>query len=679
VSRLPVHELKTDVKELDMGSAKIYHLPDWHNLSHPERLVVMRQIASMRGRDPRIAKLALAIIRKSKAKPRQYKKQAAALLKWVQNPKNCFYINEPGERLQDPIYTIRVKHGDCFAEDTLVLRVTGELVPIQQVKEGDLIWGKDDWTTVEAWTEKGKLSITEVCLNNGSVLRLTEGHKVYVRACCGPKKGERFQGKSNPARRDHGPGCAASASGWKQCEAHYGSEEVRIKVSELREGMQLVQPERITRDVEHGEAFNAVKHRGDAERDWLIGAYIAEGWAESSRMMLSGKDGHWKEATKQRAKEYAEERSWPIRWDTRYIAINSPEAAALVGECGKGALNKRIPDAVLIAGNLDALDDGLKLDASQNTNGNGWTFGTVSRTLAIQYRVLQRMLGRSTSLAMVTDHGGYGSNPIYRVGVRSAGDKTQLRVKAIHREAAEVPCYDIQTADHYVYLPEADCTVSNCDDMVLLLCCLFESINLPWKQVLSGRGPNNEKIRYIEGQSIPPATSWAHIYCMVGTPPFQPNRWFFCEPTVQGVPLGWDVIDGDHRFLPEMVKHKRGGPQVVMPSPVARRWHKPGKLPPADHRSAAYAMAYGALPMAYGALPNPNGGVSTAIGASIASEVEEKRGSAFNWQAITLAIFTGVTVSVGTQLTLDWVRGRGMWEGHRSLGERWPFRRVFQE
>jgi hypothetical protein len=115
VSTLPVHELNTSANELNLGSAKVYHLPDWHKLSHPERLGVMRQIAKMRGRDPRIAKLALSIIRRSGAKPRQYEKQASALLKWVQNPKNCYYINEPGERLQDPIYTIKVKHGDCDA------------------------------------------------------------------------------------------------------------------------------------------------------------------------------------------------------------------------------------------------------------------------------------------------------------------------------------------------------------------------------------------------------------------------------------------------------------------------------------------------------------------------------------------------------------------------------------
>jgi hypothetical protein len=390
-----------------------------------------------------------------------------------------------------------------------------------------------------------------------------------------------------------------------------------------------------------------------------MGAYIAEGWAENSRAFISGKDGHWKEATKTRAEAYAESRGWASRWHDKYIALNGAEAAAFVGECGKGALNKRIPASVLAEGNLAALDDGLKLDASQNTHGGGWTLGTVSRHLAVQYRVLQRMQGRSTSMKMVSQHGGYGSNPIYRVGVRQPAEgyaDKRLLVSAIYREVEEVPVYDITTDDHYVYLPESDVTVSNCDDMVLLLCSLFESVNLPWKQVLSGQSEQG-KVRYIEGEQVPQGVSWSHIYCMVGTPPFQPNKWFFCEPTVQGVPLGWDVINGDHRFLPELVKQKRGGVQHVMPSPQAPLWHSPSKLPRPENRSTAYDAAYG----------GPSA-LSAAVGASIASEMEDSTGS-MKWKGAVIkysaAIFTGVAVSVGTQLALDWIRGTGRWAPSR--------------
>jgi len=95
--------------------------------------------------------------------------------------------------------------------------------------------------------------------------------------------------------------------------------------------------------------------------------------------------------------------------------------------------------------------------------------------------------------------------------------------------------------------------LGDCDDMALLLCSFFEAVNLKWKLVLSGRQRGtNAKKRYIEDTQMPAGVSWAHIYCMVGTPPFNPTEWYFCEPTVQNVPLGWDVIDGDHSLLPEM-------------------------------------------------------------------------------------------------------------------------------
>lgn len=307
MARLPVHKLKTNARELRLESGqKVYHLPDWHSLSHPERLAVIRQIALMRGRDPRIAKLALKIFRKYKVRPRQYKKQAAAILKWVQDPDNIFYVNEPGERLQDPIYTIKVGHADC-------------------------------------------------------------------------------------------------------------------------------------------------------------------------------------------------------------------------------------------------------------------------------------------------------------------------------------------------------------DDQVLVLGSLFESVGLPWKLVLSGRDKaTGKKLRYIEGQGVPPNASWAHIYMMVGDRPFRANRWYFAEPTVEGVPLGWDVVSGDESYLPEMAKKKVTGPATVAKLRPRPKGYKVGKLPPKHRRSPAYELGYGQ--------------VSTAVGASVAEAVEQ---DGLDWKKIRGAVATGVAVSVGTQLALDWVRGKGMWDGAGGLLSRW--------
>ena len=656
MSKLPVKQLRTGAKEMDLGDAKVFHLPDWNKLSHPQRLAVLRQIAMMRARDPRIAKLAVSIFKASGVQPRKYDQQAAALLQWVQNPKNCYYVNEAGERLQDPIHTIKIGHGDCFAENTLVLRDDMEYVKIQDVQVGSRIWGRDKWSTVVNFWDKGPLAVTEVELNNGSTLRLTEGHKVYVRSC--------------PL---HGPTCKDLIGKCRNCKDR-DFEWVRLHVSELVEGMVVLQPDRIT--PESSASW-------DADTSWMMGAYIAEGWSEDCRISISGKDGHWKEQTKHRAKAIAERKGWATRWHAKYLAINSKEAVAWAEGCGHGALNKQIPVEALRDADADALDIGLRLDASQNSRGEGWTFGTISERLALQYRTLQRVLGRSTSATKVVEHGGFGTNPIFRVGVRNPtkNNDRKLKIAAIRREVETVPCYDIATDDHYVYLPEADCTVSNCDDQVLLLTCLFESVGLPWKLVLSGVGPNG-KTRYVEGESVPPGVKWTHIYCMVGTPAFNPTTWYFCETTIQGVPLGWDVISGDHSYLPEMGGKKGDAVRVVTPNPAPNHY-RPAPLPPKGKQSPAYAMAYsGAFPEAYGSAYGsaeasalaPASLVGTTVGSYMAEEAvarDESSSSGLDWRKWGTAIATGVLVSVGTQLTLDYLRGTGSWTGKGAALARW--------
>jgi hypothetical protein len=86
-------------------------MPQWKGMSDPARLSTLRQIALPAGRDPRIATLAVQILRSSGVRPREHRRAAAALLAFVQD--RIFYVNEPGERLQDPTYTLRVGYGDC--------------------------------------------------------------------------------------------------------------------------------------------------------------------------------------------------------------------------------------------------------------------------------------------------------------------------------------------------------------------------------------------------------------------------------------------------------------------------------------------------------------------------------------------------------------------------------------
>jgi len=100
-----------EARPVPLDTPKVHHLPSWAGMSDPQRLAFLRRIVSHAGRDPRIATLAVKIMREAGVEPRSYKQQAAAILKWVQ--RNIYYVNEPGERLQDPLYTLRVGYGDC--------------------------------------------------------------------------------------------------------------------------------------------------------------------------------------------------------------------------------------------------------------------------------------------------------------------------------------------------------------------------------------------------------------------------------------------------------------------------------------------------------------------------------------------------------------------------------------
>jgi ADP-ribose pyrophosphatase YjhB (NUDIX family) len=123
-----------------LDGPKVHHLPQWGEFGDPKRMDVITRIAKMRGRDPRIATLAVQIIKKAGVKSRDYTGQAAALLKFVQT--ELYYVNEPGERLQDPLYTLKVGYGDC---DDLSIMLGSLLESISL-----------PWKLVISGTKKGK-------------------------------------------------------------------------------------------------------------------------------------------------------------------------------------------------------------------------------------------------------------------------------------------------------------------------------------------------------------------------------------------------------------------------------------------------------------------------------------------------------------------------------------------
>lgn len=97
----------------------------------------------------------------------------------------------------------------------------------------------------------------------------------------------------------------------------------------------------------------------------------------------------------------------------------------------------------------------------------------------------------------------------------------------------------------------------DCDDMALLIATMATSIALPNRYVLAGKDRHGKGVRYAEGRRAPPrGVNFIHIYTDLGWPPFQPTTWMAAEPTIQGLPLGHDVVrDG----LPQSA---RGGSDV---------------------------------------------------------------------------------------------------------------------
>src|SRR4029077_3624523 len=66
-------------------------------------------------------------------------------------------------------------------------------------------------------------------------------------------------------------------------------------------------------------------------------------------------------------------------------------------------------------------------------------------------------------------------------GVRAPVTKSvkTLAVREIERNVAKVLCWDIQTEKHHVYLPEHDVTVSQCDDITVLIVAMLLSAAIP--------------------------------------------------------------------------------------------------------------------------------------------------------------------------------------------------------
>lgn len=313
--------------------------------------------------------------------------------------------------------------GDCLPLSTLVVRDDYKLMTIAELAPGDKIVGDGGFTTVVEHAITGKKTILAFDLDNGCTLRCSPNHRLFL------------------------------------------EDGREVRAEKIKIGDRLRTPTKpfpaSERSMFHGKIPSE-------DMAWLLGTYVADGWHDfprHPRFSISGRDGKPKEQQKKRVQAIMERAGVHTRWNERYIAINDASMAAMMASCGSPAYNKKLPFMAFTEPEVLALLDGLKADAAVASSGTV-VHGTTSPALAVQLRLLYRMLGQSVHIRRWDDHGGLGTNPIYRINVRTRVNKrsTSAGVKAIREQAREL-CADITTDTGRFYLPEADVIVHNCEDL----------------------------------------------------------------------------------------------------------------------------------------------------------------------------------------------------------------------
>lgn len=328
---------------------------------------------------------------------------------------------------QLPIETYVLRKGDCLVEDTLLLKDDLTFVEIKDIKVGDRIIGLNGKPVrvLNKW-DKGELDVYEVKLSNNSTILATSEHRFFL-------KDRRI-----------------------------------VRLDELKVGDELLVP-----SIIYFDEFE--KPNPDYWK--LVGLYISDGWYDKNKKIISisGRDGMKKEQQKLWVKEFCEKNGLRYYWHKRYISIMDKEFSKEFEKYGIHSYEKRLITLPKNPVNILALIEGLDADSNIKKNGVK-TYSTTSYVLALQYRILNMMLGYPTSIAYVVNHGGFGNHPIYRVYVQQK-QRRRVRVESI-THVGKRHVYDIQTEDSGIYLPENNVVVHNCDDSTAFRVAAAKSIGL---------------------------------------------------------------------------------------------------------------------------------------------------------------------------------------------------------
>jgi hypothetical protein len=308
-----------------------------------------------------------------------------------------------------PNYTLQKGLGDCLPENTLLLKSDGTYCKIKDISVGDKIIGKDGESVfvTKKWNSGVKL-LRELKVEKQTIV-VSEEHKMLSE-------------KKEKRARDIIP-------------------EDRLDYPQI---IKLENPISLESDFAY-----------------LIGLFIADGWWDKlTQLPISGLDGKPKEKQKEWVKDYCMKKGYNFYWHRKYIGINNKELVEKVKQYVNK--DKTFKTINFDKKTLECLLEGLKADAS--IRPNELTYGTIKPILAIQIRSMYRMLGYQCSIRKDINHGGFGKNPIYRVGVKIKNKNLSRRKVLSNLEIGSGYCYDIETSNHGIYLPEFDIEVHNCED-----------------------------------------------------------------------------------------------------------------------------------------------------------------------------------------------------------------------
>lgn len=442
-----------------------------------DRIKILRQLVwSPNGgaRDPLLRNLGLQVTRHCPARDDMC--ELRAIFDFI--TKNVRYTGDitGKDTFQTAFRTLQFGGGDCFPEGTLVVTRDG-FEQIERLEVGDEIHDGQTWVPVMKTWNRGTKIIQRATLDNGNTLRLTRSHTVL-----------------------------RVPTGGTQIDA----EEVHF--SDVRVGDDLLQPRQFD-----GAASTEI----DADSAFLIGAYLAEGCRTNKKVgrphnyvSLAGVPGG--KGIRERAIRILRERGIHFNERPRDLCFRADQFEESF-DLGRTAIDKSLFTFRYGPKSIAEIVNALNADSGMSTTGYNRVYSTISFTLALQYRVLQRMLGQSVGWTKLDDHGGAGSHPIYRLTVRAeATRRPWARIKTLELEDAEVPSFDIMTSSGRVYLPECDVITRQCDDHSVLASTLaIENGFTPKFRITSNHGK-----------------TWDHIYAMIGVPKMSPRGWIALDTTL---------------------------------------------------------------------------------------------------------------------------------------------------